>query len=310
MLRSGRGQPHQPVVALLDHRRGQVWRQRGATADRPRAGAAAAVRRAEALVQVEMHDVEAEVAVPHAPHDRVEVGAVAVQVGPGVVHQRRDLLDAALPQPQRVRRGDHDRRDRLVQLLLDARPVERAVGGGQDGRDREAGHRRRRRVGAVRRVGHQDATPRRQLPAVLQRARDHQHAGQLALRARRRGQADRRQPRDRGQRAAQLEQRAQRALRLLGRGLRMRAREARQRRHQVVDLGGCTSSCRSPAGRCPSRCRSSAPTAPCSSAPARPGSARAGAARRAAGGRRAAASAARSTTARRPPAGRARRGRS
>ena len=45
---------------------------------RTRAGAAAAVRRGERLVQVELHHVDADVAGTRAPEHGVHVGAVAV----------------------------------------------------------------------------------------------------------------------------------------------------------------------------------------------------------------------------------------
>jgi hypothetical protein len=47
--------------------------------DRAGAGAAAAVRLAERLVQVDVDDVEAHVAGPRVAHHRVEVGAVVVE---------------------------------------------------------------------------------------------------------------------------------------------------------------------------------------------------------------------------------------
>ena len=150
--------------------------------------------------------------------------------------QLRDLLDALLPQPERVRRGDHDGGDGLVQLLLDRRAVQRAVGGGRDLRDGEARHRGGRRVRAVRRVRDEDAASRLELASIFEGARDHQHAGQLALRAGGGREADRGQAGDLGEAAPQLKQEAQRPLRVLRRRLRMRGREARQRRHEVVDL--------------------------------------------------------------------------
>src|SRR5512146_3242223 len=45
----------------------EAWRQR----DRPAAGPAAAMRRREGLVEIEMHAVDAEIARPHAAEQRV-----------------------------------------------------------------------------------------------------------------------------------------------------------------------------------------------------------------------------------------------
>ena len=227
---------HDALAVLDDDRGRQVRGQLVAAADGPGARATAAVRGAETLVQVEVNHVEAEVAVAHAAHDRVEVRAVAVEVGPGVVDEVRDLLDALFPEPEGVRHRDHHRRDGLVQLVLDRRAVERTIGRGGDLRDSEPCHRRRRRVRAVRRVRDEDAAARLQLAAVLEGARDHEHARQLALRAGGGREADRGQARHLGEAAAQFQQDAERALRLLGGGLRVRRREARQRRHEVVDL--------------------------------------------------------------------------
>ena len=54
--------------------------------DRADAGAAAAVRDAEGLVQVEVRDVGAELARPGQADQRVEVGAVDVDLAAGRVH--------------------------------------------------------------------------------------------------------------------------------------------------------------------------------------------------------------------------------
>src|SRR3712207_7949682 len=48
---------------------------------RPRTGAAAAMRRREGLVQVDVHGVDAEIARPHLADDGVEVRAVAIEIG-------------------------------------------------------------------------------------------------------------------------------------------------------------------------------------------------------------------------------------
>ena len=60
--------------------RGQVRRQVVAHRDRADARAAAAVRDAEGLVQVEVRDVAAEPAGPGVAQQRVEVGAVDVDL--------------------------------------------------------------------------------------------------------------------------------------------------------------------------------------------------------------------------------------
>ena len=83
---------------------GQVRRQVGAHRDRADARAAAAVRDAEGLVQVQVRDVGAEPAGPGQADQRVEVGAVDVDLAAGVVHGRADVGDVA-PRTRRAWTG-------------------------------------------------------------------------------------------------------------------------------------------------------------------------------------------------------------
>ena len=78
------------VGALRERVAGQVRREVRLRRDRADAGAAAAVRDAERLVQVQVRDVAAEVAEPGEAEQRVEVGAVDVDLAAGVVHGLRD----------------------------------------------------------------------------------------------------------------------------------------------------------------------------------------------------------------------------
>ena len=68
---------------------GQVRRQVRAHRDRADAGAAAAVRDAERLVQVQVRHVGAELARLGEADQRVEVGAVDVDLAAGLVHHAR-----------------------------------------------------------------------------------------------------------------------------------------------------------------------------------------------------------------------------
>ena len=88
---------------------GQERREVRAHRDRADAGAAAAVRDAERLVQVQVADVAAELARPGQPDQRVEVGAVDVDLTAGVVHGRADLGDVVLVHAVGRRVGDHER---------------------------------------------------------------------------------------------------------------------------------------------------------------------------------------------------------
>ena len=144
---------YRAVAILVSTRRtrgpGRNFARSCAHADRTRAGTAAAVRGGEGLVQVEVHDVDAEVAGPGDAEDGVEVGAVVVDQPARLVDGRDDLLDVLVPEAERVRVGDHqpggvgaDRRAQRVEIAVAARI-------GRDGDHLEAGHHRRGRVGAV-----------------------------------------------------------------------------------------------------------------------------------------------------------------
>ena len=102
--------PLQPVRAVVrgqDPRRGQVGHEALPHPDRPGARTAAAVRRAERLVHVEVHDVEPGLAGLEPAQDGVEVGAVHVGQGAGLVDRLEQLADPRLEQPQGRRVGDH-----------------------------------------------------------------------------------------------------------------------------------------------------------------------------------------------------------
>ena len=76
-----------------DERHRREGRERCGQHHRAGARAAAAMRRREGLVQVDVHGVDAEIAGPHLADDGVEVGAVAVEIGAGLVHRLGDLDD-------------------------------------------------------------------------------------------------------------------------------------------------------------------------------------------------------------------------
>ena len=74
-------------------------------ADRPHAGAAAAMRDAEGLVQVHVADVGAELGGPREADQRIEVGAVEIDLAAMGVDDGADVLDRS----PRTRRGSRDR---------------------------------------------------------------------------------------------------------------------------------------------------------------------------------------------------------
>src|SRR5690242_21801146 len=82
----------------------------------PDARAAAAMRDAERLVQVEMRYVRAEAARRGQPDERVEVRAIDVHLPAVRVHDATDMHDARLEYAVRRRIRHHDRREALRML--------------------------------------------------------------------------------------------------------------------------------------------------------------------------------------------------
>jgi hypothetical protein len=156
--------------------------------DRTGAGPATAVRRRERLVRVDVHHVEAGLARLEPAQDRVQVGAVHVGEGAGGVDRLQQLTNLRFEQAHRRWVGDHHRRGLGAERGPERLEVGAAVGRGLD-RDRpQARHGRGRGVGPVGRVGHEHVGPIRVAPRAVVLA-DHQDAGQLAVRARRRAGA-------------------------------------------------------------------------------------------------------------------------
>jgi hypothetical protein len=198
-------------------------------ADRPDAGATAAVRDAEGLVEVEVAHVGAEAPRPGQPDHRVEVGAVDVDLPAGVVHRRADLLHLGLEHPVRRGVGQHDRGEPLG-VLLDLRPqvgqvdVAGLVAGHDD--HAQTGHDGAGGVGAVRRARDQaDVALVVAAEAVV--AVDGQEPCELALRAGVGLHAHGRVAGDLGQVGAQLVDQLPVAAGLLGRGERVQVGELR-----------------------------------------------------------------------------------
>ena len=131
-----------------------------------------------------MGDVAAELAGPGVAEQRVEVGAVDVDLAAVVVDDLAQLGDGVLVDAVRRRVGHHDRRQAVgVGLALGAQVVEvdRAVVGGRHHDDPHAGHHRGRGVGAVGRGRDQaDVALSRAVGAVV--GADRQQPGELALR--------------------------------------------------------------------------------------------------------------------------------
>ena len=129
---------------------GRNGSERLADADRPGARAAAAVGRAERLVDVEVHDVEAGLAGLEPAQDGVEVRAVHVGERAGLVDRVEQLADPRLEQAERRGVRDHHGRGARPERRPERVDVDAAVRAPTGSvMVREAGHRRGRRVRAV-----------------------------------------------------------------------------------------------------------------------------------------------------------------
>ncbi len=132
-------------------------------------------------MQIEVHAVDAEVARPDAPHQRVEVRPVAVEIRAGRVQRRRLLQYLVLEQAAGVGVGQHEGRDVRPEARLERDEVDPAAVVVRYRLHGVAANVRGRRVGAVRRVGHQHHLAR--VALRLQRGADRHQPAQLAMRA-------------------------------------------------------------------------------------------------------------------------------
>ena len=157
----GEGQRPERAERLRQHRR-------------PGPRPAATMRRAERFVQVDVHRIDTEIARPDLADDRVEVGAVAIDIAASCMDRVADPLQVALEQAAGVRVGDHHRGHIGSQPRLHRRGVDPPVRTGGNVLHRETGECRGCRVGAVRALGHQHDLARA-LATLLQRRLDAQH---------------------------------------------------------------------------------------------------------------------------------------
>ena len=85
-----------------------------ATPTGPDARSAAAVRDGEGLVQVEVHQVEAQVARADDAEQGVQIRAVAIHQAAAAMHQLNHLFDVLIKETQCVRVGEHHADDRVI----------------------------------------------------------------------------------------------------------------------------------------------------------------------------------------------------
>ena len=250
------------------HRQRQKRRESCRDAHRPGAGTAAAVRRGERLVQIDVDRVEAHVARLDLAENGIEVGAVVIQQPAGVVHDFLDVEDVLLEHAQRRRIGEHQPRGLRADRGLERGEIDVALAVGGDLAHDVAAHHRRRRIGAVRRIRHQDlACARCRRANRDRRGSSPRRRTRPARRPSARGSPPPCRSRPSASPAARTCRRENPAR--YRRARRDGARETAAASPACCRPAGCTSWCTNPAGRNACRSRNFSATARCSGAPRR-----------------------------------------
>ena len=179
-----------------------------------------------------MHHVDAHVGRTHLPDEGVEVRAVEVEERSLRVDAPGDLEDLLLEDAERVRNGDHQGRDVLVQLRVQRGEVHRPPRRGVDLHHLVAGEVRRGRVRAVSRVGDEDVAAC--VPPRHVGRPDHQRARQLAVRAGRGLERDARKAGEDLERLLEAPHHLEVSLREVLRGVGVRLVEPREARRLLV----------------------------------------------------------------------------
>src|SRR5581483_12004972 len=143
------------------------------------AGTAAAVRRRERLVQVQVHDVHAKVAGANLADQRVHVGAVHIELAALGVQDIGNLIDLLLENSQRVGIGKHEGGDVLVHLRRQCADVHHPGGIGFQVLHRVTADGGSRRIGAVGGVRNQNFLAR--VPLRFQIGTHHQNPRHLSV---------------------------------------------------------------------------------------------------------------------------------
>ena len=99
---------------------GQVRREVGAHPDRAHAWTPSPVRNRKSLVQIQVRNIRTEHARLGQAHECIQIRAIDVNLSPGLVDERTDLLDRFLKHAMRGWIGDHQRSE-VVLVLGDLR---------------------------------------------------------------------------------------------------------------------------------------------------------------------------------------------
>ncbi len=116
-----------PVRRFLDDGRGKIGLQNFLDCDWTRARAAASMRSGKRLVQVQVHDVDAEVSRPRDAHQRVHVGPIHVDEPAARVNNLHNFRDIGFKNPERIGIGQHDAGDFGIHGALEIGEVDAAL---------------------------------------------------------------------------------------------------------------------------------------------------------------------------------------
>ncbi|OIQ66860.1 hypothetical protein GALL_515680 [mine drainage metagenome] len=164
---------------------GQKRHQVGHHADRADTGAAAAVRNAEGLVQVEVADIAAKFSRCGQADQCVHVGPIDIDAPAMAVHQCAQVFDVGFEHAMRAGVGDHHGRQMGAVLFafgLEVGHIDIAIGIASGDHDLHAGHGGASRVGAVR-AARDQADVAVGLAAREVKGANRHHAGVFALAA-------------------------------------------------------------------------------------------------------------------------------
>ncbi len=152
------------------------------------------MRGRESLVQIEVHDVDAEVAGAHFADQRIHVGAVHVEQAALGMQNVGNLVDVLLKHAERVGIGQHERGDIFIHLRRERCEIDHAPRVRLQILHGVIHHRSRGGIGSVRGIRNQNFLARIAFGLVI--GADHQQAGHLAVRTGGRLQRDRIHPGD------------------------------------------------------------------------------------------------------------------
>ena len=147
-----------PVIALgaLNARVGKELFQSCSYTHRSATGSATAVRSGERFVQIDVHNVEAQVARAALAQHGVEVGAVVVHESAAVVHQLGNLCYVVFKDTQCVRVRHHHAGNVVAQQWLEVIHIHCAIRPALHHHHFQSANGRTGGVGAVSRVGDDD----------------------------------------------------------------------------------------------------------------------------------------------------------